>query len=89
LLFLKDYFMTIITATDLALRTNEILDALAQGQSFTIKDNDTVLGTIVPPQRTMTVQEILTQIPKLSAEEARSFCEDIRGMDFDDEVRNP
>jgi antitoxin (DNA-binding transcriptional repressor) of toxin-antitoxin stability system len=91
LLFLKDYFMTIITATDLALRTNEILDILAQGQSVTIKHNDTVLtiGTIVPPHRPMTVREALTQMPKISVEAARSFYEDIRGAFGEEELLDP
>jgi hypothetical protein len=91
LLFLKDYFMPVITATDLALRTDEILDTLAQGQSFTINHNGIMLiiGTINPPQRAITVREALTQMPKLSAEEARSFRKDIRGTDFSDEVCDP
>jgi antitoxin (DNA-binding transcriptional repressor) of toxin-antitoxin stability system len=81
--------MAIVTATDLARRTNQVLDTLAQGESVTIKRNNTVIGTIMPPQRPVTVREALQRITRITPEVAEQFKADIRGMDFDNEVRDP
>ncbi|CAG4927264.1 type II toxin-antitoxin system Phd/YefM family antitoxin [Paraburkholderia gardini] len=81
--------MAIVTATDLARRTNQVLDALAHGESVTIKRNNTVLGTITPPQRPVTVREAFQRVPKISPEVGDRFKADIRDMGFDNEVRDP
>ncbi|MDR2874343.1 MAG: hypothetical protein LBV44_00225 [Methylobacillus sp.] len=81
--------MAIITATDLARRTNQVLDALAHGELITIKRNNTILGTITPPKRSVTVREALERAPKIPREVGERFKADIRGMDFDEEVRDP
>jgi len=81
--------MAIVTATDLARRTNHVLDTLAHGESVTIKRNNTVLGIIAPPQRPMTVREAFQRMQKISSEVAERFKADIRDMDFDSEVRDP
>lgn len=81
--------MAIVTATDLARRTNQVLDTLAHGESVTIKRNNTVLGTITPPQRTVTVREAFERIHEISREVGERFKADVRDMDFDHEVRDP
>lgn len=81
--------MVTVTATDLARRTNQVLDTLAHGESVTIKRNNTVLGTITPPQRAVTVREAFERIRQISREVGERFKTDIRNMDFDDEVRDP
>ncbi|MEQ5840782.1 type II toxin-antitoxin system Phd/YefM family antitoxin [Paraburkholderia acidicola] len=81
--------MTVVTATDLARRTNQVLDTLAHGESVTIKRNNTVLGTITPPQRPVTVREALERMQKISREVGERFKADVRDMGFDDEVRDP
>jgi antitoxin (DNA-binding transcriptional repressor) of toxin-antitoxin stability system len=81
--------MTTVTATDLARRTNQVLDALARGESVTITRNNAVLGTINPPVRAVTLREAFERIPKMSREVADRYMADIRHTDFDDEVRDP
>jgi antitoxin (DNA-binding transcriptional repressor) of toxin-antitoxin stability system len=81
--------MTIVTATDLARRTNQVLDALTQGESVTIKRNNTVLGTIVPPQRPMRLNEVLERMPQIPRDVGERFKADILNAGFDEEVRDP
>jgi len=81
--------MATVTATDLARRTNQVLDTLAHGESVTIKRNNTVLGTITPPQRPVTVREAFERMQKISREVGERFKADVRDMGFDDEVRDP
>ena len=81
--------MATVTATDLARRTNQVLDALARGESVTITRNSTVLGTISPPIRPITLRDALERLPKISREAAEQYKADVRGADFDDEVRDP
>lgn len=81
--------MSIVTATDLARRTNQVLDSLAHGESVTIKRNNTILGTITPPQRPIMVQEALLRMQKLSPEVGQRFRTDILDMGFDDELLDP
>lgn len=81
--------MTTVTATDLARRTNQVLDALARGESVTITRNNTVLGTINPPARAVTLREAFERIPTMSPDVADRYMADIRHADFDDEVRDP
>ena len=81
--------MAIVTATDLARRTNQVLDTLAHGESVTIKRNNTVLGTITPPQRPVTVREAFERMQKISRQVGERFKADVRDMGFDDEVRDP
>ncbi|MGN6233375.1 MAG: type II toxin-antitoxin system Phd/YefM family antitoxin [Trinickia sp.] len=81
--------MTTVTATDLARRTNQVLDALARGESITITRNNTVLGTISPPERAVTLRDAFERIPKMPPEVADRYMADIRNADFDDEVRDP
>jgi len=81
--------MTTVTATDLARRTNQVLDALARGESVTITRNNTVLGTINPPVRAVTLREAFERLPRMSPDVAERYKADIRSADFDDEVRDP
>lgn len=81
--------MTTVTATDLARRTNQVLDALARGESVTITRNNTVLGTISPPERAVTLRDAFERIPKMSPDVADRYMADIRNAEFDDEVRDP
>jgi antitoxin (DNA-binding transcriptional repressor) of toxin-antitoxin stability system len=81
--------MTTVTATDLARRTNQVLDALARGESVTITRNNTVLGTISPPARAVTLREAFERLPKISRDAAERYKADIRDAGFDDEVRDP
>jgi antitoxin (DNA-binding transcriptional repressor) of toxin-antitoxin stability system len=81
--------MTTVTATDLARRTNQVLDALARGESVTITRNNTVLGTINPPVRAVTLREAFERLPRMSPDVAERYKADIRIADFDDEVRDP
>jgi antitoxin (DNA-binding transcriptional repressor) of toxin-antitoxin stability system len=81
--------MTTVTATDLARRTNQVLDALARGESVTITRNNTVLGTINPPVRAVTLREAFERLPRMSPDVAERYKADIRSTDFDDEVRDP
>ena len=81
--------MTTVTATDLARRTNQVLDALARGESVTITRNNTVLGTINPPTRAVTLREAFERLPRMSPDVAARYKADIRNADFDDEVRDP
>jgi antitoxin (DNA-binding transcriptional repressor) of toxin-antitoxin stability system len=81
--------MTTVTATDLARRTNQVLDALARGESVTITRNNTVLGTINPPVRAVTLREAFDRLPRMSPDVAERYKADIRSTDFDDEVRDP
>ena len=81
--------MATVTATDLARRTNQVLDALARGESVTITRNSTVLGTISPPVRVITLRDALERLPKISREAAEHYKADIRSADFDNEVRDP
>lgn len=81
--------MAIVTATDLARRTNQVLDTLAHGESITIKRNNTVLGTITPPQRPVTLREAFHRLQTISADAGNRFKSDIRDTGFDEEVRDP
>jgi antitoxin (DNA-binding transcriptional repressor) of toxin-antitoxin stability system len=81
--------MTTVTATDLARRTNQVLDALARGESVTITRNNTVLGTISPPVRAVTLREAFERLPRMSRDVAERYKADIRNADFDEEVRDP
>jgi antitoxin (DNA-binding transcriptional repressor) of toxin-antitoxin stability system len=81
--------MSTITATDLARRTNQILDALADGESITIRRNNTVLGTIVPPQRPVSVREALGRIRHVPRDVGTRFQADLRGEAFDASVDDP
>ncbi|SAK89475.1 hypothetical protein AWB75_06181 [Caballeronia catudaia] len=81
--------MATVTATDLARRTNQVLDALARGESVTITRNNTVLGTISPPVRAVMLRDAFERLPRISREAAERYKADIRDADFDDEVRDP
>lgn len=80
--------MTTVTATDLARHINQVLDALARGESVTIIRNNAVLGTINPPVHAVTLREAFERIPKMSRELADRYRADILHPDFDDEVRD-
>ena len=49
----------------------------------------TVLGTINPPARAVTLREAFERLPKISRDAAERYKADIRDADFDDEVRDP
>ena len=81
--------MTTVPATDLARCTNEVLDALARGESVTIACNNTVLGTIRPAERAITLRGAFERVPKMPPDVADRYMADIRSGAFDDGSRNP
>jgi hypothetical protein len=58
-------------------------------ESVTITRNNTVLGTISPPERAVTLRDAFERIPKMPPDVADRYMADIRNADFDDEVRDP
>ncbi|MDR1990883.1 MAG: hypothetical protein LBQ09_11725 [Acidobacteriaceae bacterium] len=81
--------MATVTATDLARRTNQVLDMLTRGESISITRNNTVLGIITPPARAVTLRDAFERLPRLSPGIAERYKADIRHDDFGDEVRDP
>jgi len=82
--------MQTISATSLARKTREILDAVAgNGETVRIERNHIVIAQIVPPERSMTAAQALAGLqPMLTAKEAAAWREDSRGA-FDDATRDP
>jgi hypothetical protein len=83
--------MQIVSATDLARNTREILDLVASnGETVAIERNHTMIAQIMPPQRTMTASQALTglPIPVFTPKQAAAWLQDSR-QDFVDAVRDP
>jgi antitoxin (DNA-binding transcriptional repressor) of toxin-antitoxin stability system len=77
---------TTVTATDLARRTNEVLDTVLRGETVAITRNNTVLGIITPPEPEMTIEQAVALLPKLTPEQGRRWLDDIRNNPLDGEV---
>ncbi|MBU3725328.1 MAG: type II toxin-antitoxin system Phd/YefM family antitoxin [Burkholderiaceae bacterium] len=82
--------MKTITATDLARKTREVLDAvLRDRQTVLIERNHIAIAQITPPQCSMTVAQALTLVrPGLTAAEGRRWLKESRG-NFDEKRRDP
>ena len=82
--------MTTISDTELARRTDEVLDQIiAEGQPIAIERNRRVIAQIVPAQPTPTARQVLAELhPMLRPEQARAWQKD-SGARFDDSLRDP
>ncbi|MDR5798012.1 type II toxin-antitoxin system Phd/YefM family antitoxin [Caballeronia sp. LZ008] len=82
--------MQIITATDLARQTRQILDAVARdGETVIIERNHTPVARLVPPEAVMTAAQALAGLPAiLTPQQGQAWTDDSRA-DFDDAVREP
>ena len=82
--------MPIITATELARQTRQILDAVARdGETVIIERNHLPVARLVPPEPIMTAAQALAGLPAtLTPQQAQAWTDDSRG-DFDDAVRDP
>ncbi|MGH9607418.1 MAG: type II toxin-antitoxin system Phd/YefM family antitoxin [Terracidiphilus sp.] len=82
--------MQTIRATELARRTSEILDRVAnRGESVAVERNRTVIAQIVPPERTMTAAQALAGLEaRLTPAQAAAWLRESKG-DFDETVRDP
>ncbi|WP_179404309.1 type II toxin-antitoxin system Phd/YefM family antitoxin [Burkholderia guangdongensis] len=82
--------MPIITATDLARHTRQILDRVARsGETVIVERNQTPVARIVPAEPNMTASQALEGLATgLSAIEGQRWLQDSRA-DFSDEVRDP
>ncbi len=80
----------VITATELACDTGQLLDRVAAGGvSFEIQRHQTAVARLVPAQRAMTAARALAGIrPMLSARDAASWLKDSRSA-FGQTVRDP
>ncbi len=83
--------MRIISATDLARRTRDILDGIARGgEPVGVERNRVVVARIVAPERTMTAAEALAGLPSMLAPgRGRAWRDDSRAGGFDEGVRDP
>ena len=83
--------MQIISATDLARNTREVLDKVVTGgEVVAIERNHALIAQIGPAERTMTATQALTGLPLpiLTAAQGAAWLEDsLQG--FDDAVPNP
>lgn len=82
--------MQTISATALARKTRDILDAVAgKGEVVMIERNQIVIAQIVPPERTMTAAQALAGLqPILTSKQAEAWLKESRGA-FDETVRDP
>ena len=82
--------MQTISATDLARKTRDILDAVAgNGETVMIERNQIVIAQIVPPERTMTAAQALAGLqPMIAPKQAEAWLKESRGA-FDEAVRDP
>jgi antitoxin (DNA-binding transcriptional repressor) of toxin-antitoxin stability system len=90
ILIRKLLIMESVTATDLARKTREILDAVVRDrQTVLIERNHIAIAQITPPQRSMTVAQALTLVrPGLTAAEGRRWLKESRG-NFEERRRDP
>ena len=82
--------MQTISATDLARKTREILDAVAgNGETVMIERNQIVIAQIVPPERAMTAAQALAGLqPMIAPKQTQAWLKESRGA-FDETVRDP
>lgn len=82
--------MPTITATDLARRTREVLDAVvSRGETVAVERNHVLIARIVPSAATMTAAQALAGLESfLTPREATDWLRDSRN-EFDDTVRDP
>jgi antitoxin (DNA-binding transcriptional repressor) of toxin-antitoxin stability system len=80
----------IITATDLARNTREILDMVAgQGETITVERNQMQIAQIMPPVRRMTATQALAGLtPTLTPAQGAAWLSDSKA-EFDHSVRDP
>lgn len=80
----------IITATELARNTREVLDGVAaRGDVVIVERNRTPIARIAPPERTMTAAQALAGLrPALTRRQAADWLRDSRGT-FDERLRDP
>ena len=87
--------MQIVSATDLARNTREVLDRVSsQGETVVIERNHTMIAQIMPPQRTMTATQALAGLtcPMLTVKQATAWLNDSKeasNESFGDAVRDP
>lgn len=83
--------MHTISATELARRTREVLDGIAQGGgAVAIERNRVIIAQISAPDRTMTAAQALAGLaPILPRGHGREWLRDSRGNDFDEAVPDP
>jgi antitoxin (DNA-binding transcriptional repressor) of toxin-antitoxin stability system len=69
-----------ISSTNLSRNTRKILDKVVYGETMIVERNHTVVAKIVPPERTMTAQQVLVgfRFPVLTPEEAAAWLKDSR-----------
>jgi antitoxin (DNA-binding transcriptional repressor) of toxin-antitoxin stability system len=83
--------MLVISSTDLARKTREVLDKVAGfGETVHIERNQVLIAKLVPPTPTMTATQALAglKLPMLTPEQAASWLQNSR-EGFDDAVRDP
>ena len=83
--------MRTISATELARRTRDILDGIAQGGgTVAIERNRVIIAQITAPDRTMTATQALAGLaPMLTGGQGREWLRDSRRNDFEEAVRDP
>jgi antitoxin (DNA-binding transcriptional repressor) of toxin-antitoxin stability system len=82
--------MQIISATELARRTRQVLDAVAnRGETVVVERSCARIAQIMPPERTMTAAQALTGLqPMLTPAQADAWLKESREP-FGDAVRDP
>jgi antitoxin (DNA-binding transcriptional repressor) of toxin-antitoxin stability system len=82
--------MQVISATDLARHTRQILDLVAsRGETVAIERNNIMIATIMPSEVTMTAAQALAGLrPMLTPRQAAAWQQDSHG-DFDETLRDP
>jgi antitoxin (DNA-binding transcriptional repressor) of toxin-antitoxin stability system len=83
--------MQIISATDLARNTREILDKVVSGgETMVVERNHIMVAQIVPPALTVTAAQALMGLtfPVLTQAQASAWLKDSK-QNFDDVLRDP
>lgn len=83
--------MQMISATELARNTREILDKVAtRGETLAIERNHSVIAQIMPPQLTMTAAQALAglSLPMLTLPQANAWLKDSKDG-FGETVHDP
>ena len=81
--------MHVISASDLARNTSEILERILGGESVSVMRNRTEIAHIVPAKRTMKAAQALDGLAgKLTPAEGSAWLKESRG-DFDEAVTDP
>ena len=82
--------MQIVSATDLARNTREILDKVSSsGESVAIERNQVTVAHLVPPEPMMTAAQALVGLKgMLTRDQAAEWLEDSRNS-FDETVNDP